>query len=95
MFPPTSPLTATSICGLAIINNNLRFSLNGIYCRSHLISPIVGTKVSDDHNQVSYHSLHFLVVTLGQLRAAVVQQNRYDIKELERQTLLAENFLIE
>lgn len=32
---------------------------------SHLVSPIVGTEVADDYDQISYHSFHFLVFTLG------------------------------
>jgi hypothetical protein len=77
----------------AIITNNLRCSLNGIYCRSHLIPPIVGAKVANDHNQVPYHSLHFLVVALSHFWAAVVEQDSDDIEKLERQSLFAKNLL--
>lgn len=61
--------------------------------KSHLVSSIVGAEVANDHNQIPYHSLHLLVLTLGQLRTAIVEQDCHHVKELERQTLLAENFL--
>lgn len=40
---------------------------------SHLVPTIVGAEVADDHNQISYHSFHFLVITLGQLGSAIIQ----------------------
>jgi hypothetical protein len=60
---------------------------------AHLILPIVGAKVTNNHNQVPYHSLHFLVVALSHFRTAVVQENSHDVEELECQALIAEDFL--
>jgi hypothetical protein len=75
-------------------------SRNGFEClglreSSHLISSVVGAEVADDDDQVSYHSFHFLVVAIDrQLWTAVVQQDCHHVEELERQALLADNFLL-